>query len=75
VHGRGTGSDAGKAKPPKFDGTTSWAVFRRQFEAAAEHNCWMHHKKSTFFITALQGQDTEVLHGVPKGVTYEDRLF
>ncbi|KAJ4427040.1 hypothetical protein ANN_26839 [Periplaneta americana] len=27
-------------KTPKFDGTTSWAIFRRQFEAIAEHNGW-----------------------------------
>jgi hypothetical protein len=36
--GRGTGT--GAMKPPKFDGTTSWAVFRRQFETIVEHNCW-----------------------------------
>jgi hypothetical protein len=33
----GTGADG--VKPPKFDGTTSWAVFRRQFETVKEHNC------------------------------------
>jgi hypothetical protein len=36
--GRGTGS--GLAKPPKFDGTTSWAMFQRQFETVAKHSCW-----------------------------------
>jgi hypothetical protein len=34
---RGTGT--GAAKPPKFERTTSWAVFQHQFEAIAEHNC------------------------------------
>jgi hypothetical protein len=37
--GRGIGTGAGAMKPPMIDGTTSWAVFRRQFETAAEHNC------------------------------------
>jgi hypothetical protein len=26
-HGRGTGTSVGAAKQPKFDGTTTWAVF------------------------------------------------
>jgi hypothetical protein len=34
--GRGIGACAS----PKFDGNTSWAVFRRQFETLAEHNRW-----------------------------------
>jgi hypothetical protein len=31
-------NDACAVKPPKFDGTSSWTVFRRQFETVAEHN-------------------------------------
>jgi hypothetical protein len=38
---RGTGTSACVTKPPKFDGTTSWAVVRCQFETVAEHNCWV----------------------------------
>jgi hypothetical protein len=72
--GRGTGIDAGAAKPLKVDGTISWAVFRRQFEAVAEHNCWTRQEKSTYIITALQGRATDVIHGVPKGATYEETL-
>jgi hypothetical protein len=26
--------------PPKFDGTTPWPAFHRQFEAAADNNGW-----------------------------------
>jgi hypothetical protein len=37
VGGR-TGNDAGRAKPPKFDGSTSWSMFRRQFETVADRN-------------------------------------
>jgi len=33
--GRGPGASTTTVKPPKFDGATSWAVFHRQFEAAA----------------------------------------
>jgi hypothetical protein len=71
-HGKGTGTSAGTAEPPKFNGTTSWAVFWRQFETVAEHNCWMCHENSTYVITVLQGRATDVLHRVPKGATYEE---
>jgi hypothetical protein len=66
VHGRGIQSCASSVKPPKCDGTSSWTVFRRQFETIAEHNCWMSQKKSTHLIIALQSQATDVLHGIPK---------
>jgi hypothetical protein len=38
---RGTGTGMGAVKPPKFDGTASWAVFRSNLETVAGHNCWM----------------------------------
>jgi hypothetical protein len=72
--GRGTGACTHAAKQPKFDGTTSWAVFCRQFETAAEHNCWTRQEKSTYFITAMQCRATDVLHGIPRCATYEDTL-
>jgi hypothetical protein len=52
----------GTAKPLKIDGTTSLALFRRQFETGAEHNYWMWQEKPTNFITALQWCATDVLH-------------
>jgi hypothetical protein len=55
VGGR-TGNDAGRAKPPKFDGSTSWAMFRRQFETLADHNHWTPREKATYLIAALQGR-------------------
>lgn len=55
---RGTGTSAGTAKPPNFDGTTSWAIFWHQFETVAKHNCWA----------------TNVLHEDPKGATYDETL-
>jgi hypothetical protein len=43
-----TGTGPGAAKPPSFDGSTSWAVFRRQFETVAEHSCWMPREIATY---------------------------
>ncbi|XP_069698171.1 uncharacterized protein [Periplaneta americana] len=56
-------------KTPKFDGTTSWAIFRRQFEATAAHNGWTPAEKTTQLLTALQGQASEILHSVPEDGT------
>jgi hypothetical protein len=67
-----TGNDARRAKPPKFDGSTSWAMFRRHFETVAEHNCWMPREKVTYLIAALQGRACDVLHGAPRGAMYEE---
>jgi hypothetical protein len=50
---RGRGEGTGAAKPPKFDGNTSWVVFRRHFETVTEHYCWARREKSTYLITAL----------------------
>jgi hypothetical protein len=35
----GTKHRRGTAKPPEFNGTTSWAVFQHQFKTKEEHNC------------------------------------
>jgi hypothetical protein len=37
--GKGAGTGADAAKPPKLDRTISWEVFRHQFETVAEHSC------------------------------------
>jgi hypothetical protein len=47
-------------------------VFQRQFERVAEYNCWLRLEKSTYLIIVLQGCANNVLHGVPKGATYEE---
>jgi hypothetical protein len=64
----------GVAKPPMLDRTASWAVFWRQFETVAEHNCWTRLQKSTYFITTLKHCATNVLQGVLKGMSYEETL-
>jgi hypothetical protein len=71
--GRGKETSAGVARPPKFRRTTSGAVFGRQFETVAEHNCWSRLEKSRYLIT-LQGWATDVLYGVPKGATFEEAI-
>jgi hypothetical protein len=70
--GRVQGVCASAIQPPVFNVNTSWAVFQRQFETVAEHNCWTRQEKSTYLITSLQGQATDVLHGIPKSATYEE---
>jgi FtsZ-binding cell division protein ZapB len=54
-------ANADKVKPRKFDGSTSWVVFHRQFDAAAAH-----------LLSVLQGQAADVLHNVPAEAAYED---
>jgi predicted nucleic acid-binding Zn-ribbon protein len=61
-------------QPPTFNGNTSCAVFRRQFETVAEHNRLSDQEKSTYLITALKGRAADVLHGIPTNTTYEGAL-
>jgi hypothetical protein len=65
-----TGAD--RIKPPRFDESTSWAMFRHQFEAVAGYNNWAPWEKATHLSAVLQGQAADVLHGVPAEATYED---
>jgi hypothetical protein len=48
--------------------------FWHRFKAVAEHNCWTWQEKSTYLTTVLQDQATDMLHRLPKGVTYEEKL-
>jgi hypothetical protein len=64
----------GYGEAPNFYGTTTWAVFRRQFETVEGHNCWTHLEKFVYLITSLQGRATDMLHGVPKGASYEETI-
>jgi hypothetical protein len=67
-------NDAGRAKPPNFDGSTLWAMFLRQFETVADHNRWTPREKTTYSIAPLQGRACDVLHGVLRGATYEETI-
>jgi hypothetical protein len=66
------GVSAVVVKTPKFDRSTSWTVFRRQFEAATDHNGLGARRKAMHLLAIMQGQAADILHSVPAGGTYED---
>jgi BMFP domain-containing protein YqiC len=68
------GTDAGRVETPKFDESTSWAVLCLQFEAVARHYKWAHCVKATRLVAALQGEASDVLHGVPERAMYEETV-
>jgi uncharacterized protein YoxC len=55
----------GQRKPiqaaPKFNGKSSWEVFKVQFDIAAEINGWQENDKAVFLATALEGKAALVL--------------
>jgi chromosome segregation ATPase len=57
--GGNAGANADKVKLPKFDGSTSWVVFHRQFDAAAIHNDWTPREKAAHLLSVLQGQGAD----------------
>jgi hypothetical protein len=59
------------AQTPKFDGSTSWAMFQRHSETMVGHNGWTPGDKATYLIAALNEPAANILHGIPTGVTYE----
>jgi hypothetical protein len=70
--GGSAGANVDKVKPPKFDGSTSWVVFHRQFDAAAIHNDWTPREKAAHLLSVLQSQAADILHRVPAEASYED---
>jgi hypothetical protein len=65
-------ANVNNVKPPKFDGSTSWTVFHRQFESAAIHNHWTPKEKGAYLLSVLQGKAADILHNVPAEASYED---
>jgi hypothetical protein len=70
-----TGTGAGVAQTPKFDGLTSWAMFRPQFQTVAEHNGWTSYDKAAYLIAALDEPAAHIPHSVPIGARYERLLL
>jgi hypothetical protein len=70
--GGSAGTNADKVKPPKFDGSTSWVLFHRQFDATATHKDWKPRKKVAHLLSILQGRAADVLHSVTSEASYED---
>jgi hypothetical protein len=56
---------------PKFDESTSWAVFWRQFETVAEHNNWTPCDKATYPIALIEPA-AHILDVIPSGAMYEE---
>lgn len=60
-----------KIKPPVFDGSISWTVYKRQFEAAAQVNNWdTEEKKATALVLALRGKAAELLQSITNQQDY-----
>jgi hypothetical protein len=63
-NGRNAGTSRDRVKPPKFDGSTSRAVFHHQFRAMDIHNDWTSCEKAMHLLTTLQEQAADILCGV-----------
>lgn len=60
-----------KIKPPVFDGSVSWSVYKRQFDAAAKVNKWdSNEEKATALVLALRGKASELLQSIPNQQDY-----
>ena len=53
------------AKAPSFNGSTHFATYHRQFEAAARLNKWTEEEKGLSLILALKGPVAELIQKVP----------
>jgi hypothetical protein len=69
--GSGTGSSSTMVNPPKFDGSVPWAVFHRQFEAAAAQNNWTQSERAAHLLSTLRGKAADIVHTVPPEATYK----
>ena len=69
--GSGPGVKSSTVKPPKFVGASSWAVFHRQYEAAAVQNNWTQSERAAHLLGVLHGKAADILHTVPAEATYE----
>ncbi|XP_055890394.1 uncharacterized protein LOC129927167 [Biomphalaria glabrata] len=57
---------SGKMKPPVFDGSVSWSVYKKQFDAAAKVNKWnSEEEKATALVLSLRGKASELLQSLP----------
>jgi hypothetical protein len=54
-----------KLKPPPFDGTTSWSMYKKQFEAAAGANNWDDEGKAVALTLALRGRQCRYYRPCP----------
>jgi hypothetical protein len=69
-----TSTSVEKFKVPQFDGRSSWAAYRLQFEKVVEVNGWNNEQAATALTLGLRDQALSVLEAVGQGATY-DRLL
>ncbi|GBN64111.1 hypothetical protein AVEN_110348-1, partial [Araneus ventricosus] len=53
------------AKSLTFDGQTSWAAFKTQFNVVSSANGWNNRVKASQLVTSLRRSAAEVLQGIP----------
>lgn len=53
-------------RTPTFDGTSSFEIFKMQFETATKQNLWTDQEKVTGLIVSLSGGASEVLQTIPE---------
>src|SRR3978361_445919 len=53
-------------KPPTYDGSTSWGMYKRQFEAAALSNRWSDEEKAIARVIVVRGPAIELLQTIPE---------
>ncbi|GBN54176.1 hypothetical protein AVEN_86126-1 [Araneus ventricosus] len=53
-----------KVKSLKFDGQTSWTVFKTQFDVVSSANGWNTRVKASQLVASLRGSAAEVLQGI-----------
>src|SRR3978361_1245681 len=61
-------------KPPTYDGSTSWGMYKRQFEAAELSNRWSDEEKAIALVIALRGPALELLQTIPEEQLRADQL-
>ncbi|GBL98624.1 hypothetical protein AVEN_139300-1 [Araneus ventricosus] len=49
----------------RFDGQTSWTVFKTQFDVVSSTNGWTDFVKASQLVASLRGSAAEVLQGIP----------
>ncbi|XP_075168511.1 uncharacterized protein LOC142240690 [Haematobia irritans] len=57
--------EGSKTKPPVFDGSTSFDVFKFQFEMVACRNLWNDNDKAIELLLALKGNAADVIQSIP----------
>lgn len=64
-----------RVKVPPYDGTTSWAAYRQQFQTVAAANGWTEEQSLTALTVALRGAALSVLEALPNsGSDFKDLM-